>query len=256
LWAGNPDVAIAHRFAGSRILNCGGHRPYIEAKAPTQWTWKPYRPTPARVVLTAEEIAFARPYAGKIVIEPNVKLGTGHSNKQWPHARYQAIADLYPGRMLQFGLMRPLAGVEHVVTPSIRHAAAILAVATAYIGPEGGLHHLAAALDTPAVVIFGGFIAPEHTGYDSQHNIFTGKRACGLRVDCPHCRAAMDAITVDRVVEGLLGVINARSRRLDVSRRGAAHAGVDDHAGQSVAAERPLDLPGQEAGAGPAAVPA
>ena len=42
---------------------------------------------------------------------------------------------------------------------------------------EGGIHHLAAALGTPAVVIYGGFIKPEWTGYSYQANIVN-------RLDC------------------------------------------------------------------------
>lgn len=36
---------------------------------------------------------------------------------------------------------------------------------------EGGIHHLAAAVGAPAIVIYGGFISPEWTGYSFQYNI-------------------------------------------------------------------------------------
>jgi len=41
----------------------------------------------------------------------------------------------------------------------------------AIVCTEGGVHHLAAAVGTPAVVLFGGFISPEWTGYQYQFNV-------------------------------------------------------------------------------------
>jgi hypothetical protein len=62
------------------------------------------------------------------------------------------------------------------------------------------LHHAAAALGVPAVVIFGGFISPAVTGYAAHANIFTGDDlGCGNINPCPHCRAAMERISVDQV---------------------------------------------------------
>ena len=73
---------------------------------------------------------------------------------------------------------------------------------------EGGVHHTAATVEAKGVVIFGGFIPPEITGYDFHTNLFTGGEACGSRYSCKHCKAAMEAIEVDEVVEHMRKIIN------------------------------------------------
>jgi hypothetical protein len=44
---------------------------------------------------------------------------------------------------------------------------------------EGGMHHAAAAVGVPAVVLFGGFIPPEIMGYKGQISLTGGATACG-----------------------------------------------------------------------------
>ena len=73
--------------------------------------------------------------------------------------------------------------------------------------PEGGLHHAAAALSTPAVVIYGGFVSPVNMGYEGQVALYRPHRhdgePCGLRVPCEGCIAAMDGIAVETVAAAL-----------------------------------------------------
>jgi len=67
---------------------------------------------------------------------------------------------------------------------------------------EGGLHHAAAALGRPAVVIFGHFIDPEVTGYHGHKNLRGGAVGmCGSWSSCPECVRAMEAITPEVVVD-------------------------------------------------------
>lgn len=127
------------------------------------------------------------------------------ANKRW-HG-WPAVA----GHLLSLGLdvrqfRRPdgggmLAGVRGIETRSFRAAAAVLARAGLYIGPEGGLHHASAAVNIPAVVLFGGFIGPQTTGYEGHVNFFTGQEACGSLRACGHCREAMRSITPPAVIE-------------------------------------------------------
>ena len=195
-----------------RLVNCPGHRPYIKAKSPTHWTWRDYQPEPADIVFTPAELAFAAPYRGCIMLEPNVKE-IGHRNKDWGFERWRALAKILDadgvGPLLQ--CFRPgdrLLGVERqAMTTSFRQTLAVLSVCRAYVGPEGGLHHGAAAVRVPAVVIMGGFISPRQTGYASHRNLFTGGEPCGSRVDCAHCRAAMLAITPEMVAAELKGLL-------------------------------------------------
>jgi ADP-heptose:LPS heptosyltransferase len=104
--------------------------------------------------------------------------------------------------------------LPRVVTHSFRDALGVLSLARLYIGPEGGLHHAAAALGIPAVVIFGGFNSPKSTGYPWQSNI-TGSSGepCGSVAACWHCRDAMASITVERVLEAARAELDVRRKR-------------------------------------------
>lgn len=129
------------------------------------------------------------------------------NNKRWPFERWQAVADQLRKEgheIVQFRHSggRALSGVREIKTPTFRKAAAVLANASLFLGCEGGLHHASAAVSTGGVVLFGGFIHPRTTGYGLHSNIFTAPdgKACGKIVDCEHCKRAMRAITVERVL--------------------------------------------------------
>lgn len=217
LWAGHPNIARPGEPFDARIINSGGHRPYIASRTDRQWTWRAYRPQPARVFFTAAELEFGRQACGCVLIEPSLKTRDGN-NKAWPgwRALVKARPDL---PWLQIGPpeVAHIAHVRRIVTRSFRDALAIMAHCRAAVLPEGGLHHGAAAVGTPAVVIFGGFISPQVTGYATQHSLFAADDpnyplGCGMRVACDHCRQAMDAIKPDNVIEKM-GVILATDRR-------------------------------------------
>ena len=59
----------------------------------------------------------------------------------------------------------------------------MLSGARAAVLHEGGLHHAAAALGMPAVVLFGGMISPRNTGYDVHVNLaIDDPEALGWRI--------------------------------------------------------------------------
>lgn len=205
----NPNIAIAGQeklpnaewigfYRGSRIYNkprSGG------------WEWNyDFRAVPGELFFSAEEQRFAGQFSkGFVVVEPNVPVFKSVApNKQWPVDRYEAVAArlLEQGhRVIQFGYggRSRLKSASHLATPTFRHALAVLSRAALYIGPEGGLHHGAAAVGVPGVVLFGGFIPPQVTGYDTHTNLTGGAEACGRTNLCNHCKAAMAAIGVDEV---------------------------------------------------------
>ena len=193
--------------AVTRLMNCSGVRPYIAGKTALSWTWKPYKPTSAQIVFTPAELAFAEPYRGMIMIEPNVKA-VGHDNKAWIADRWLALS----ATRTDFVQCVPNTSerclppnVLKVITPTFRHAAAVLSVCKAFIGTEGGLMHAAAAIGTPAVILWSEFISPEITGYhtDKIINLRHAGKPCGNRLACPSCRKSMEAIAVDEVVQSL-----------------------------------------------------
>lgn len=145
-----------------------------------------------------------------IIIEPNV-FRPSSINKDWGFDRWQLVSNKLPNVVQcceDFG--RPLLqDALHIKTPTFWHAAAAIERAQLVLTPEGGMHHMAGALSTPAVVIFGGFTHPDTTGYDGHHNIYVGGPGspCGRYDLCPHCRDALALITVEQVVDAAYDLI-------------------------------------------------
>lgn len=199
---GDPDLEWIAHYKGRRLYNS-------VAPSGNRWIWNTdFRPTAGEMFFSDEERRFAEPIpAGFVVIEPNVPLHkTVAPNKDWGASRYGAVAGELASqghRVIQFGHETAYvrcASATQISTPTFRHALALLSRAALYIGPEGGLHHGAAAVGIPAVVLFGGFIPPSVTGYPTHTNLTGGAVACGKFNRCAHCRAAMDAISVEKVL--------------------------------------------------------
>lgn len=213
VFRGNPNIAhpgeersgdlewIAHH-KGNRLYNS-------VSPDRKRWIWNlRFRPIPGELFFSDEELRFASGLpAGFVLVEPNVPWKKSCApNKDWGATRYARVAlelAKQGHRIVQFGYAgaaHRLTYAKHVMPPTFRHALAVLARASLYIGPEGGLHHGAAAVGIPAVVLFGGFIPPQVTGYDTHTNLTGGAIACGKLKRCEHCINAMNAISVDQVV--------------------------------------------------------
>lgn len=210
IFLNNPKI-IKRSQAGVRfqkLLNGPGARPYIRAKTERNWYFQRFNLRPGELYLDTFELNFGAKHAGRVLVEPNTK-GTNEGNKDWGFERWQRFVDFQPDLFLQVGPAgsRRLDGVMYVETPNFRLAAAVLAHSRAFVGTEGGLHHAAAALGRPAVVVFGGFVSPDITGYPTHTNIFTGEYACGSRFACSHCREAMAKITPEQVFEELRKIL-------------------------------------------------
>lgn len=214
IYRGNPNVAPPGSESAADlqwVAHYKGSRAYIAGRSGDRWRFNPaFRTAPGELFFSSDELRAAERVAPSFVlIEPNVKRSA--PNKQWPRERYQEVADLLRRdgiRVAQFATGPLLRGVEPMATHDFRDALALLTRAALYIGPEGGLHHGAAALGVPAVVIFGGFISPQITGYQRHVNLFTGDDlGCGRTAPCAHCRAAMDRISVAHVLDAARGVL-------------------------------------------------
>lgn len=209
MWANNPRIVgpAENAYKAQELLNGPGARPYIAAKTDERWTWKDFECLAGEIYFSAEELAFAAAHAPAVVIEPNNKQQAS-PNKQWGRERWVALAALLRAEGIAPVQLGPVGtqlvpGAQLIETPSFRHACAVLGRAKAAVLPEGGLHHAAAALGVKAVVIFGGFISPRQTGYAFHVNLFTGGEACGMRVPCAHCAAAMAQIAPEAVMTEL-----------------------------------------------------
>lgn len=211
IWEGNPRIARSGESGDFQLLmNAPGCRPYIVAEHGGRWEWRDFDCEPGEIYLTGYE---KRAYAGRppvIVIEPTLKMSATR-NKDWGLSNWRRFIMLAGEAGYSLSHLRPrgtrcMDRVRSVLTPDFRSACAALMHAKAYVGHEGALHHAAAALGIPAVVIFGGFISPAQTGYKMHRNLFTGGEPCGKRLPCQHCAAAMAAITPERVLEELKGI--------------------------------------------------
>ena len=189
-----------------------GLRPYASVKTTTQWTWRDdYKPPVGEIFFERYEIRWAERLQPNIVIEPNTKK-LASPNKDWGWERWQELVRLINQGGLgatQLGPMgtKRISGAEFIETRTFRHAAAALARAKAAVLPEGGLHHAAAAVGVRSVVIYGGYISPQQTGYDMHVNLFTGGAPCGWRTKCRHCVDAMAKIEPAEVFEKLKALL-------------------------------------------------
>jgi hypothetical protein len=212
IYLGNPNVAPpgderAHDLKW--VPHYSGHRLYNRFDGTkSRWIWNyDFHAQPGQLFFSEPEKAAAATLVPNdfVLVEPNLPMWKSVAiNKLW--RGYQEVTDELLQRgigVIQFdypGIKNRLRGARLIQTPTIRLALACLNRVRLYIGPEGGLHHGAAAFNLPAVVLFGGFIPPSVTGYESHANLTGGAKACGSITRCPHCEQAMRRITVDEVM--------------------------------------------------------
>lgn len=199
-----PNLEWVAHYKGSRKYNRLQHG---------KWVWNyDFKPVPGEFFFDDVERAIAQTFApGFVVIEPNVPWQKRVAqNKDWGESKYFELARrllLQGYRLVQFkhkNSRRLIAGADIIELHKFRHVIAALSKAALYIGPEGGMHHAAAAVGVRAVVIFGGFIPPQVTGYDMHINLTGGGTACGNIEPCRHCHQAMANISVDQVKDAAL----------------------------------------------------
>lgn len=207
-WEGNPHIARPGE-PHDDVITQHKLRPYIEAATPERWTWREYSPIPAQIQLTPRARELARHVAGAIVFNPTIKRGAS-PNKDWGFERWKLlVTQNLDFRWVQIGEAGPrIRGAEQLPTADFFEACGAVFGAAAVVVHEGALHHVAAAFGTPAVVIRGGYISPFATGYVGQADCYVwlpdwpqyARLGCGMRLRCPHCEAAMAAITPEDVV--------------------------------------------------------
>jgi len=166
--------------------------------------------------------------AGVSLDRPLVVLGPGTSRrrtiKEWPSERFSAVAHHFATKK---GAQVAILGAEsdpqihaaaraHVVDLSgrttLRQAAAILERATMFVGVDSGLMHLAAAMATPCVAIFGPS-DPNLTGPQGQgHAIVRLGLNCSpcYRKTCPFNRECLENLTTEAVIEAAEDIWGAR----------------------------------------------
>jgi len=142
-----------------------------------------------------------------VIVEPGFKGTNSADNKDWGWHNWVTLSTalMVQGiKVVQLALpgRKELPDVAQIYDEGVHGFAACVKQASLVITTEGGMHHTAAAVNTAAVVIWGGFTSPEFLGYLGQANIYDDHEMspCGSRGSCPHCRERMNAISVERVL--------------------------------------------------------
>ena len=211
MFANNPNIA-APGYEGKANLewihHYKGHRLYNKLEN-GKWIWNyDFKVRPGEFYFSDSELNYSCQFPqGFIVIEPNVPWQKIVApNKDWGELKYRNVAAELKRRgfdIVQFkhkNSKRILPEAAIIDAGNFRNAIAGLSRARLYIGPEGGMHHAAAAVHVPAVVLFGGFIPPQVMGYENQICLTGGAQACGNIMPCMHCKQAMENITVEEVL--------------------------------------------------------
>ena len=243
VFRGNPD--LVHPDEPVKEIGCipdyPGQRCYVDyAKTEYEpientqkqrilrFKWKPDFHAPRGVLYfsqdeksAAGEISMRLPYPF-FVVEPNTADKPWFNHKSWPFDRWQDFVNAFPDvSFIQFNGDRVLDGVHQVLTPTFRLACGILACSGGFIGTDGGLHHAAAALDLPAVVLWGHYSSPEVFGYTDHVNIrHEDGIGCGSAwIECRECNLSMLKISVDEVVQNFQELLD--DGRDKIGRKGA-----------------------------------
>jgi hypothetical protein len=218
---------------GVWVKNYAGNRPYIDYAKSTRekFVWLPFKAEPGEIYFSPHELRWTE--SDFVYIEPNVK-GSFSGNKDWGFDNWQAVVDRLPQIRWIQGRGRRLKNVLQLDTRSFRDALALLSRAFLFVGTDGGMHHGAAALGIPAVVVWGGLVGPQTLGYETHTNLCKASWFCGSHLPCLHCRQALDSITPDMVAEA----IEKRTRLLSPGSRGTPTALCEGSG---------LDVPGAQA---------
>lgn len=200
----------------SWVTNYPQNRPYIAEIVPGRFIYRPdFKVEQGEIYLSDKE---KRPPGDFIIVEPNVKPDMTGPNKKWPWTNWVKLLKQLDGDIVQLGPpgeargqvyypgSRILKGARHIPTKTFREALSWLSAAKLLITTDGALHHAAAAMNIPAVVLWGGAASPDNLGYDKHTNIWHGAEPCGTyRGECAHCKAAMESITVNEVLRAVHG---------------------------------------------------
>jgi len=191
-----------------------GKRPYQQDPG--------YRPSPAQIILTQAEIAWARdhmPQGPYVIINPDAKQGAiHHNNKLWHHPNWQQLALQLAQRGIVTVRLKPATRVDtyhpacNIETDSIRKVMACIRTAAWVITTDGAAHHIAAAWRTPCTVIWGTCTSPHATstrgalGYEGQKNLIVPHALTPCyteKKECDHCATLKTHITPHSVIDTL-----------------------------------------------------
>ncbi len=130
------------------------------------------------------------------------------TNKQWYPQRFQEVVNSLKGEVefVQIGMANDdkLDGVSNDLrgVTSVREAITAIATADLFVGLIGFYMHAAKAVNTKAIIIYGGREHPLQSGYADNINIFTPLPCspCWKWNDCDYDRKCMSDISSFKVI--------------------------------------------------------
>lgn len=137
-------------------------------------------------------------------------------NKDWAPGRMQEVVDEL--RAEGFSIVHLGSAEDDALNNvkdmrgenTLRTIAAILANVALLVGPEGGLVHLARAVNTKSVVIYTGYTQPEETGYEDNINLRdpNAGEGCWRREKCEECEQSANNVQVEHVIQSALRLLD------------------------------------------------
>jgi ADP-heptose:LPS heptosyltransferase len=211
----NPDlieefIHATHRPPEARYLQVSGH--LIDDIYDVTGIPVAKRPRQPRIYLTAEELAFeqrrleALPHP-RIAIAPWGKGSVVLPNKLYPDDQWLELGHLltstFPS-VLHLGTKKEgplIKGALDFRDLGFRATASLLRRCDLLVTHVGGVMHLAAAVRTPAVVLYGAAEHPAISGYPWNRNLYVPIECgpCWSREPCAH-HSCMRQLTPQRVI--------------------------------------------------------
>ncbi len=143
--------------------------------------------------------------------KPRIAIqSTGNSawtdNKNWGADRFTRLAGILADRyaLVQLGIAGdPALPVDLNLSGrlSLRQTFLAMGECAGFVGQEGFLMHVATAMSTPSVIVYGGFTAPWQSGYESNTNLYNPVPCapCWLESLCPYQKKCMTEIQPEQV---------------------------------------------------------
>lgn len=194
IWHNNPAW---DKNGKKSITDASGARPYVNFNAGDARFNLDYRPRAGRIYVP-DEYRQDKPQTPYAVINPHLKSGAS-PNKSYGFDRWAEVIENFPiqvFQLMQDPSERILPRAVAMPTPNLYDAVAMIENAAVVMCNEGGMHHMAASVRTPAVVYFGSFIPPSVTGYDFHYNIAveTQHGYCGKWSHCKQCEKSKQSV--------------------------------------------------------------
>jgi hypothetical protein len=161
-----------------------------------------------RIYLDESERGWGKFGERQIAIQSSTRSGgMPIATKEWLPGRFQQVVDAFAPEftIVQIGTMEhpPLDGVIDMRgKTTIRQAASVLHNSLTFVGLVGFLMHLAKAVGTRSVIVYGGREHPSQSGYGDNVNLFTELPCspCWFWNHCPYDMTCMDRIQASAVV--------------------------------------------------------